>query len=248
MLELITGALIAGATAATQDTAAQVVKDAYGAFKGYLVARFAKAKIAVETIEVDPNDTTMQAAASKMITSSGAASDPEVLRLAQTLADALKAHPGSGNKTTTYNSSSNQGIINQGSTVYGDMFQGDKIGRDKIDSQVNTGGGAYVAGNVSAGGDFVGRDKIIHNHNAAPELSDIPATARELVPLLNKYFGLSDIDSLCFEMGIDDEQLRGQTKDEKARSMVAFVQQNGRLDELKKLMRMARPNLRAQLS
>ena len=94
----------------------------------------------------------------------------------------------------------------------------------------------------------MGRDKIIHNHNVAPELSDIPITARGLVPLLNQYFGLSDIDSLCFEMGIDDEQLRGQTKDEKARSMVAFVQQNGRLDELKKLMRMARPNLRTQLS
>jgi len=46
-------------------------------------------------------------------------------------------------------------------------------------------------------------------------LDSIAVEARGLVPLLNQHFGLSDIDSLCFEMGIDDEQLRGQTKDEK---------------------------------
>ena len=66
--------------------------------------------------------------------------------------------------------------------------------------------------------------------------------------MLNESFLLSDIDSLCFEMGIDEEQLRGQTKDEKARSLVKFVEQNERLPELKRLMRVARPTLRDRLS
>jgi hypothetical protein len=40
-------------------------------------------------------------------------------------------------------------------------IQGDVTGKDKI--EINTGGGAYVGGNVSVqGSDFVGRDKITH--------------------------------------------------------------------------------------
>ncbi len=41
-------------------------------------------------------------------------------------------------------------------TVHGDLVLGDKIGR-----QVNTGGGAYIEGNVDTGGDdFIGRDHM----------------------------------------------------------------------------------------
>jgi hypothetical protein len=152
--------------------------------------------------------------------------------------------------------------------VQGDVFGGDKVMGDKIDAKgsqgfinratgpvnqnfgttVDTGGGAFIGGSVRAGGDFVGRDQIINNFTTAPELSAIVSpSARALVPLLNEYFSISDIDSLCFEMGIDDEQLRGQTKDEKARSLVKYVEQNERLDELKRMMRVARPNLRDRL-
>ncbi len=88
----------------------------------------------------------------------------------------------------------------------------------------------------------------VNNYNTAPELNSIPTGNQSLVALLNQFFNLSDIDGLCFEMGIDDEQLRGQTKDEKARSLIKHVTDRGRVDELKKLMGIARPNLRAQLS
>ena len=40
--------------------------------------------------------------------------------------------------------------------VQGDLIAGDKIGRE-----INTGGGAYVGGNVRVGRDFVGRDQVI---------------------------------------------------------------------------------------
>jgi 5-keto 4-deoxyuronate isomerase len=103
----------------------------------------------------------------------------------------------------------------------------------------------------TSGGEFVGRDKIdtqINNYNTAPELGSISIGHRGLVVLLNGYFNLSEIESLCFEMGIDDENLRGQTKNEKARSLVKHVADRGRINELKQLMRVQRPNLRAQLS
>jgi hypothetical protein len=117
-------------------------------------------------------------------------------------------------------------------------------------------GGVHIdgnnSGNINTGtqisGDYVETKIEKHYHSTAPELSDITSeAARALVPLLNGYFSISDIDGLCFEMGIDDEQLRGQTKDEKSRSLVKFVAQTERLDELKRLMRAARPNLRKQL-
>lgn len=69
----------------------------------------------------------------------------------------------------------------------------------------------------------------------------------KLEQLLNGYFGRSDIESLCFNMGIDDEQLRGQTKAELARSLLRFTDYQGMLSQLKSEMGRARPNLRSQL-
>jgi hypothetical protein len=48
--------------------------------------------------------------------------------------------------------------------VRGDYIQGDKVVGDKIGTQINTGGGAYVGGGVTvSGGSFVGRDQITYN-------------------------------------------------------------------------------------
>lgn len=44
--------------------------------------------------------------------------------------------------------------------VAGDLFGGDKVDQ-RVAKRVNTGGGAYIGGNVNTGGDFVGRDKTI---------------------------------------------------------------------------------------
>ena len=52
----------------------------------------------------------------------------------------------------------NSGTINTGTLIHGDLVRGDKVLGSKIGSQINTGGGAYIAGNVSATGNFVGRD------------------------------------------------------------------------------------------
>lgn len=54
----------------------------------------------------------------------------------------------------------NTGKINTGTQVGGDFVQGDKVSGDKIGTRIDTAGGAYVGGSVSAGGDFVGRDRI----------------------------------------------------------------------------------------
>ncbi|MDS4022049.1 MAG: hypothetical protein RKR03_16340 [Candidatus Competibacter sp.] len=54
----------------------------------------------------------------------------------------------------------NTGSINTGTRIDGDFVDGDKVLGSKISKQINTGGGAFVGGNVSAGRDFVGRDRL----------------------------------------------------------------------------------------
>lgn len=264
MIEVIAAALAAGAVAGLTDTAKQAIGDAYTGLKAKLVAKFGKAASAATALEDDPKDADAQKLLAKRLDETGAASDPDIQAELAKLTEALRAAgitlsatgtgivqvAGNNNTVTSNVSTGNTGVNVQGSTVHGDITGGDKVTGDKIDKQINTGGGAYIGGKVTAAGDFVGRDKVEHHyHSTAPELSAITSPdARALVPLLNQYFSISDIDSLCFEMGIDDEQLRGQTKDEKARSLAKYVEQTGRLDELKRLMRVARPNLRDRLA
>ena len=243
MLEPITTALIAGAAAGVGGAATQAITDAYTGLKNRIVAKFGKLKTAIATLEEDPQDEDAQKVVIKRLDEAKAGDDADVQQLAAALASALKAEgllpagptinqtaTGDGNIQVGGNARDIRSNVSTGNT--GLSIQGSKV--DKI---------VY--------GDDVGRDKIgtqINNFSTAPELKSInSADARALVPLLNESFLLSDIDSLCFEMGIDEEQLRGQTKDEKARSLVKFVEQNERLPELKRLMRMARPNLRDRL-
>ena len=56
----------------------------------------------------------------------------------------------------------NTGGINTGTQIGGDLVYGDKVGGSKIGSQTNTGGAAYIGGNVTAGGHVAGRDMAVH--------------------------------------------------------------------------------------
>ncbi len=64
----------------------------------------------------------------------------------------------------------NTGNINTGTRIGGDLAHGDKILGDKVGTQINTGGAAYVGGNVRTGRDFVGRDSIRTQGLAARDL------------------------------------------------------------------------------
>ena len=56
---------------------------------------------------------------------------------------------------------------------------------------------------------------------------------RILQTLVNR-FSLSDLKLLCFNLGIDYEELPGETKTDKARELILFMQRHGRLSELEK--------------
>jgi len=121
-----------------------------------------------------------------------------------------------------------------------------------VGRQINTGGGTNIEGDVKTGS-FVGRDQVVHNNyygnqseeNATSKLSD---ESRKLAELLNDYFSMDDLEDLAFQLGLDWDNLRGETKKSKARTLTLHCETTDRLDNLKRIMRLARPNLRGQLS
>lgn len=56
-------------------------------------------------------------------------------------------------------------------------------------------------------------------------------------------FTMEDLEQLCFELGVDWETIRGQTKPAKARAMIQYFQGRGRLAELYAAVLRARPHL-----
>jgi hypothetical protein len=74
-----------------------------------------------------------------------------------------------------------------------------------------------------------------------------PAPAADSVRLYQalsgEAFSLEDLESLCFNLGVDWEQLRGSVKPAKARAMVQYFQSRGRIQELVAAVRTERPHL-----
>lgn len=58
--------------------------------------------------------------------------------------------------------------------------------------------------------------------------SDLAHLRQQFTRLFNE----SELQTLCFDLGVDYESLSGEGKDDKARELVAYMQRNGRLPEL----------------
>ncbi len=61
--------------------------------------------------------------------------------------------------------------------------------------------------------------------------------------LLIKHFDIDELRTLCFELGIDYDSLRGESRDDKARELVTYLERRGRLDELVEVGRRLRPDI-----
>ena len=61
---------------------------------------------------------------------------------------------------------------------------------------------------------------------------------------LVQHFSLSELQALCFGLGVQYEELGGDnTRGDKARELIAFMQRHGRLPELGAALQKARPHL-----
>lgn len=68
---------------------------------------------------------------------------------------------------------------------------------------------------------------------AVPETAVLPPQPTHLRRVIDAHFSLEEIRTLCFDLGIDFEQLAGSEKNAKARSLVAYCQ---RRDDLPRLL------------
>jgi hypothetical protein len=65
----------------------------------------------------------------------------------------------------------------------------------------------------------------------------------ELYRILDRYFDSSELRDLCFDLGVDYEEIPGDTKAAKAREIISYLERRARLDELPGLIQEARPNV-----
>jgi hypothetical protein len=61
-----------------------------------------------------------------------------------------------------------------------------------------------------------------------------------LARFLEAYFDKEDLKNLCFDLGVDYENLPGQKKESKARDLVSHMEKRGRLEELKQAVKARR--------
>lgn len=65
----------------------------------------------------------------------------------------------------------------------------------------------------------------------------------QLHPLLTKYFSLSELHQLAFDLSIEWEEVPGQTRSEKVRSFIGYVERTDLLADLIALVRRERPHV-----
>jgi hypothetical protein len=260
MLSTIVGALAGGAAELLKPTAEQAVKDGYAALKAVIARKFGAAAPAVAQLEAKPDSTAKQASAAEDLAAAKAQADGEVLALAKALLEALGKQP----PAQSFEIKDVTGPVNAGGTVHGGMFGGDKLesGSTKIDARgsqgfvnsnsgtvtqsfgdrIDTGGGAFVRGNVSVGGDFVGRDKIVNNTGGdAPSQTALPPRSARLARQMAELFTPDDLAEIAAELGVDAAHIDGETLSARCRALVRLCQRAGKLDALEQLIADARP-------
>ena len=140
----------------------------------------------------------------------------------------------------------------QGNTV---SITGDVVGGDKVMGDQVT-GNQLKARDLEGENIVVGKQEIHYHYGDAgapgggvpiPQPAVLPM-ARQLVELLVGYFTLSDMEGLEFELGLMDGTIAGDTLGEHARALASYCQQHGALEDLRRLMAAARPNLKDRLA
>lgn len=80
-------------------------------------------------------------------------------------------------------------------------------------------------------------------NNQLNALQQISHTRAELYAVLKDRFSRSELKELCFELHVDYEELAGDTKKDKARELVIYMENRERLDDLTTTINKLRPDI-----
>jgi hypothetical protein len=144
--------------------------------------------------------------------------------------------------------------------VRGDYVGGDKVGRDKIGQQINTSGGAFFGGPVSAGGDVVGGNQtknirgddikvgnisgssgVAIGRGASASVSGPASSASDaagqrkllLVLLGSDAFTMDELQALSLLIGVPWVSVPGDDQKSGAERLVQAAENAGKLEDLK---------------
>lgn len=226
-ITLIAGALVAGAVEAAKPTAAQAVKDTYGALKAALTRKFgAQSPVvqATQAVEEKPGSEGRARMLAEELHELRTQMDADIEQLAKKLDDALKQHaPGTSYAARLAGS----GAIAQGPGAKavgerGVIVEGANPGVINTGTQVT-----HIYGSGSGAG---GQRK--------PDDS----RAQKLYEALSGYaFSMDDLQDLMFTLSVDWDSLSGDNKSAKARAIVDYFAREERLDELLRTAKDKRP-------
>lgn len=251
-LAIIVGALVAGAAAAAQEVVPQAIQDAYQGLKSLIIEKFGAAsdvESATRSMEKKPGDPARWEVLKDELADAGAAQDAEVLQRAQALLDLVRRHvPAIAQQYSAALVGS--GSIAQGAGAHaagagGVIVAGSNTGSINTSPRIETGGGTYVGGNVTAGRDFVGGDQI--NIYSGPGPHDRGAVRQrdpreqKLYEAFEAVFSLDDLQDLAFTLGVDWDSLTGEAKGGKARALIDYFTKDGRFDVLYDAAKAKRP-------
>lgn len=258
---LIVSAIALGAAAAAEEVVPQAIKDAYAGFKGLLVRKFggaANVEDAVRKVEEKPESEGRRAVLGEEVEAARSAIDPELIAKAEDLLKQLQAAgraPAGVSYTATLTGSGaiaqGQGAMaaGAGGVVVGGSNSGNINTGTQIDARNSQGFINEASGPINQ---HFGQN-ITHIYYGAGALNEnvmaqwSPMAKNLYTILKDKWFSESELEDLAFQLDLDWDKLRGDTKDDKARALVQACEQNGLIEKLRGLMRLARPNLRDRL-
>jgi hypothetical protein len=102
--------------------------------------------------------------------------------------------------------------------------------------------GVQVGGNVQ-GPIITGSGNVIHSGRSIASSHTLPPTLAPLRDKLTRYFDKSELKALCFDLGVADDDLPGETRTELAQALVQHCHRRGRLPELIRRCQAERPHV-----
>ena len=127
--------------------------------------------------------------------------------------------------------------------------------RATIQVQVDQGGAAAVGEGAVAVGErgvnvggsvqgpiITGSGNTVYTGANPGSVVTMPPDLAPLRDNLARYFNRSELESLCFDMGLAHDDLPGETRSQLAQSLVAYCYQHNRLPELRRRCQQARPH------
>jgi hypothetical protein len=123
------------------------------------------------------------------------------------------------------------GAIKDSKVINADQKPGQGSATTKVDGDISNSTVINVTGDLNIGAALGAASQQAGAAEAAQATAQDPLK-KKLAAVLEDRFSLSEIDTLCFDLGIDAENVRGETKPEKARALIDYCARRKMLDKL----------------